>query len=292
MLLDDPYVETQSSNPGVRLPVRSQSSQGLICFLHIPKTAGTTLNSILNHQYPPAGILKVMMRGMSLVRPKASILSRPLISPSKLRQLKMALARRDGLHALQGHFDMSLARLLPPGARFVTILRDPVERAVSHYYHYRNLNSDPISPLAQRSTLAQWVSACGLVEMDNGQTRRLAGEMNLPCGQVSQDTLERAKTNLRRFAVVGLTERFEESQVLLHHAFHWPMWRYPARNVSPNRPPLGAISPADLEVVGDCNRFDVKLYQFAAELFENTASRIDMAGRLTALRMAPAYPAS
>jgi hypothetical protein len=35
------------------------------------------------------------------------------------------------------------------------------------------MTADPVYPLATRSTLGQWVGACGLVEMDNGQTRRL-----------------------------------------------------------------------------------------------------------------------
>src|SRR6185369_8483723 len=213
MLLENSSLAAPLSNTGPQFELPTQSNESLICFLHIPKTAGTTLNSILNHQYPPSGILKVMMRGMSLVEPRLRLIAKPLISSSKLRRLKADLARRADLHALQGHFDMSLAPLLPADTRFVTILREPVERAVSHYYHYRNQRDDPISPLSHQSTLAQWVCERGLVEMDNGQTRRLAGEMSLPCGQVSRDTLEHAKSNLRRFAVVGLTERFEEAQV-------------------------------------------------------------------------------
>ena len=260
----------------------------LVAFVHIPKTAGTTLNSILAREYSPDETYEVMMRGMSLSVPKPVMLRRPVISFSKIRHLKSALRHPHGLRLIRGHFDLSLGKLLPPDTQFFTLLRDPVERAISHYYHYRRQTTDPIHPLAMRSSLTQWVSSCGLVEMDNGQTRRLAGEINLPWGQVTSQTLDRAKSNLAsNFAVVGLTERFEESLILLHRAFNWPLHAYTARNVGSDRPRRTELSEEALQAIENCNRFDLDLYQFAAALFEQAASEIDMAGELRRLRGAP-----
>ena len=260
---------------------------GLVAFVHIPKTAGTTLNSILAHEYSPDETYEIMMRGMSLSVPKPMIMPRPVISFSKLRRLKSAIKHRQTLRLIRGHFDLSLSKLLPPDTRFFTLLRDPVERAISHYYHYRRRTIDPIHPLAMRSTLSEWVSSCGLVEMDNGQTRRLAGEINLPWGRVTRHMLDRAKSNLvSNFAVVGLTERFEESLILLHLAFNWPLYRITAENVGVSRPPRAEVSEQALKVIEDCNRFDLDLYQFASVLFEQAISQIDMAGELRRLRAA------
>ena len=260
---------------------------GLIAFVHIPKTAGTTLNSILAHEYSPDETYEIMMRGMSLSVPKPMIMPRPVISFSKLRRLKSAIKHRQTLRLIRGHFDLSLSKLLPPDTRFFTLLRDPVERAISHYYHYRRRTIDPIHPLAMRTTLSEWVSSCGLVEMDNGQTRRLAGEINLPWGRVTRHMLDRAKSNLvSNFAVVGLTERFEESLILLHLAFNWPLYRITAENVGVSRPPRAEVSEQALKVIEDCNRFDLDLYQFASVLFEQAISQIDMAGELRRLRAA------
>lgn len=265
----------------------------LLVFVHIPKTAGTTLNAILAHRYRTAAVHEIMMRGMSLIVPGRTLMPRPLVSSSKLRRLRSALAQQPEPQAIHGHFDMSLARLLPASAQYVTLLRDPVERAISHYYHYRNLAGDPVHAMALRSTLAQWVSACGLVEMDNGQTRRLAGEMGLPAGEVSAATLDKAKSNLAgRFAVVGLTERFEESQILLHRALGWPYCRYRRRNVAAGRPRRSEVGRDALAVVEHCNRFDLELYRFAADLFERAIGRIDIGQELALLRAAPEYGAT
>lgn len=267
-------------------------SDRLIVFVHIPKTAGTTLNSILAHRYAPGEIYKIMMRGMSWIAPRQTILPKPLISSSKLRRLKSALEDPHGLRAIHGHFDLSLSNLMPPDAEFITLLRDPVERAISHYHHYRKLTDDPAHPLAMRSTLAEWVGSRGLVEMDNGQTRRLAGEMGLPVGAVSSLTLAKAKANLaNKFSVVGLSERFAESQILLHRQFKWPYYRYPARNVGENRQRRTGASGAVLKIVEDCNRFDLELYRFASELFEHAIDKIDMDRELALLKAAPEYVA-
>ena len=88
---------------------------GLIAFVHIPKAAGTTLNSILARQYSPDELHEVMMRGMSWIAPRERLLPRPLISFSKLYRLKSALRRPRRRRVIHGHFDLSIMKLLPDG---------------------------------------------------------------------------------------------------------------------------------------------------------------------------------
>jgi hypothetical protein len=247
----------------------------LIAFLHVPKTAGTTLSSILSREYAPDECYEIMMRGMAWIPPRPTILRRPLISLSKVFRLRTAVRTQRRLRLVHGHFDLSIAKHLPADTRFFTLLRDPVERAISHYYHYRRRAIDRLHPLAMRSTLKEWVGGCGLVEMDNGQTRRLAGEMNLPCGRLTPAMLERAISRLARFAVVGLTERFDESLMLLRRAFGWRVRPASAQNVGENRPPRIDVSEEALETIERCNRFDRELYRFASDLFEARVGSVE-----------------
>jgi hypothetical protein len=264
----------------------------MIAFVHIPKTGGTTLSAMLERQYAHDELHEIMMRGMSWIAAEPALVPKRLITLSKIHRLKSALRQARPPRMIHGHFDWSIVKLLPAGTRCFTLLRDPVERAISHYYHYRRMVGDPAYPIAMGSTLAQWVSERGLVEMDNGQTRRLAGEMGVPYGRLTARMLDRAKANLARLAVVGLTERFDESVVLLQRAFGWTLLPVRARNIGKDRPPRAAVSPQTLQLIEDCNRLDLDLYRFGRGLFERAIGKLDAAAELARQPAEPAEPYS
>jgi len=262
----------------------------LLVFVHIPKTAGTTLNSMLSQHCSQDQIYEIMMRGMSLRLPRHNFIPKFLISFSKLRGLRAALKSPRRIAVLHGHLDLSIGRLLPDDAEFITVLRNPVQRAISHYYHYSRQTGDPAHALAMRSSLTEWVSECRLVEMDNGQTRRLAGATGIPIGRVTCETLERAKRNLAaKFSVVGVTERFEEFQILMHRRLGWPYRRYPMRNAGNTERTRATPDDDALSTIEACNRFDLELYRFAVELLDRAVRRFDMETELSLLRSAPVY---
>jgi len=269
---------------------RSADGTPLLVFVHIPKTAGTTLNAMLSQHCSRDQIFEIMMRGMSLRLPRRIFIPKFLVSFSKLRDLRAALKSPRRVAVLHGHLDLSIGRLLPADAEYITLLRNPVQRAISHYHHYRRQLGDPARELAMRSTLTEWVSECGLVEMDNGQTRRLAGEMSLPIGRVTGETLAKAKRNLAdKFSVVGVTERFEEFQILVHRRLGWPYRRYPTQNAGKAAPAWTLPGDDAVGTIEACNRFDLELYRFAVELLGRAIRRFDVKTELSLLRSAPFY---
>jgi hypothetical protein len=105
-------------------------------------------------------------------------------------------------------------------------------------------------------------------ELENGQVRRIAG---LPpnVGPLNHKHLEIAKNNLDQdFAVVGLTERFDETVELLCVHLDWPRKGYMPWNVAPK-------SQVDLEIPSETwallkerNALDMSLYDYAVERFD------------------------
>jgi hypothetical protein len=158
---------------------------------------------------------------------------------------------------------------LPPPTCYITLLRDPVERAISHYYYVlrrpeHDLHAEVVS---RRMSLEEYADRASPAELRDGQTRMIAGLGD--SAPLSVEALEIAKEHLtRHFAVAGLTERFDESLLIMQKRFGWRNVFYLRRNVAPNRPPERVISPASRQVIRERNPLDAALHQFAGEQLE------------------------
>ncbi|MBU0492288.1 MAG: hypothetical protein KKA73_05640 [Chloroflexi bacterium] len=260
-------------------------------FLHIPKTAGLTVRqSVLPRQVQRDEIFATIFTsvprtdGSRAVGVRAADLDAIGLFAGMRRpddiwypeSLPAAAARfhhaqrpaeeRARVRLIWGvHVEYGLHEHLDEPVSYFTLLREPVDRALSHYYFAREPRCAPEDP-GLPEHLAAHVEA-------NLQTRLLAGPLLL-AGQQGQgealspeELLARAQANLRACAVVGLTERFDETMLLLKKAYGWRMPFYERQNVSQKRPLREAIpAPVRRQIEAD-NQFDVALYALAQELF-------------------------
>jgi hypothetical protein len=262
-------------------------------FVHIPKTAGTTVRTVIRTSEP----------GERNGRPGANVFrggggSNPK-TLEKLRDEPQTL-NLDALRVLHGHLPFGASEYLERGFpdhvfRYFTFLRDPVERSLSHYFEVlrrpRRLFdegevADELAPLPPGTTFEEAVEAGYL--HDNVQTRMLSGAVD-PFGPVTVETLERAKRNLsERFALVGLTERLDESLVLAKQRLGFRNILVGSRRVNTSRP-RGAQVPAALRDTAErANQYDIELHRFARDLFERIPEReeLEFQVELAALRSA------
>lgn len=99
-------------------------------YMHIPKTGGTTLHDWLKQLYGPDGLLVWNPQRMwGLIR---------------LRQeLAELLAERPAVRAVAGHYPYGVHEVLGDREyRYVTFLRDPVDRWISERVHHLTKNAD------------------------------------------------------------------------------------------------------------------------------------------------------
>jgi hypothetical protein len=258
----------------------------LLAFVHIPRTGGGTVSSAVAKSYSH------MKRPGNYQR-----------APEKTHQRLEYIASKPGTwEALGDHVPYGLyLRYLPVDTRYMTILRDPVDRVLSHY-HFHAQAGDPPGSSGTRKLRATWerllnherVERPGgdqeaeitleldgdfsleeglrrkIVIYDNFMTRFLSGGESL-FGELPPSALDRAKENVASFWFVGVRERLDDSIVLLGRKLGVGLMPYFLRHVSQKRPPLAETSDELRGLIAEYNALDVELYRFARERFEEEA---------------------
>jgi hypothetical protein len=241
-----------------------------LIFLHIPKTAGTTLNRIIEWQYSPFAIFT-----MDPYRIRATA--------DRLKQLPEARRRR--LQVVRGHLFYGIHEFLPQGATYITMLRDPVARVLSAYYFVLRRPLNPLHWKLKRERLGVEDCLRLFPHRQNLQCRFIAGVEDPATSD--ERLLDIAKENLTKsFSVVGICERFEESLILISKTFGWEIRFYEDQRVTKSRP---MVEPKLVDLIRGHNRLDDELYEFGKKLFEQTLRKNEDTVRegLTILRAIP-----
>ena len=246
----------------------------LICFCHMIKTAGTTLYYIFRRNF---GINYVLVEK----------------SDFNTGDLRWLLGVNPRLRILSGHSlrsNLSLESVIP-GIRYITFLRHPVDRVISHYnfglnrgYHCSSYQ-DFIRTTSER----------------NYQLKFLIGKQNTSerdCRVDESDLACARNILLKDYSFVGIVEHFDESLALMKHVLQMPSLNtgYDRRNVTQ----VEAVSRRELtqeliDETSDLNEFDCQLYDYAVKNIYNgykdkyalemeSASHVDRTGRAFGIR--------
>jgi hypothetical protein len=213
---------------------RSLYDTPLLAFVHIPKAGGTTLIHLLRRNY--------FMKYCDV---------RPLRKQNEelftADDLKTYLRMNPFIECIGGHAVRAYSNLdsLFPNIRYITILRNPVDRCVSHYQQrVMKFGNLPFDEFLKR----EWVS--------NLQTRHIAG---------SED-VELAKEILsERFFAVGVLDKFNEflatfANKLLPEPFDST---YQVMRVAKDKHRKQEILEVYEEAILESHQADSELYEFA-----------------------------
>ncbi len=282
-----------------------RQTHNLDLFLHIPKTGGSTLKKCVGaiiFDYSrgtpsdldyvpdlPEELKKYWYQGVFYYPVGFFIAPR-----SEAKRNSAAALQQSSLQAVIGHFSYGIHRYSRKNCRYITMLREPVERVLSLFAHLKCQQAlQPEIELADvlrqsgdagwRKSLLTWYSLqpnCSESEIrrhswqlfHNDQTRRIAGLH----GRVSDvQMLEQAKRNLKeKFLVTGITERFDESLVMMAGKLGWPkVPNYLRVLVNRRRHEAPPIISSEREIVAQENSLDIELYKYALQLYEQAMER-------------------
>jgi hypothetical protein len=236
--------------------LRSTTSPGagrsLLVFEHIPKTAGTTFRRSYLIAALPSRERWILAGGQRNLRDREQFLA-------------LSADARARIRIVAGH-DAEALRPHLPGARFITLVRDPVERTISSYLHARFHEGagDQWADVREKGlSLAQFAQK---YTTPNAQSRILLGDDfdRLDAGQIRQRLKD-------RYVLVGYTEAFDEFVYLLHQIEGLPLAAYDNRLVRAERESY-VPSETDLDVVRQSHTVDAVLHQIVRE---DVRSRIE-----------------
>lgn len=226
-------------------------------FLHLPKTGGSSIRTLINANYSSDEMLSLYG-------------SQPEIFDSCMAVDKIQRAQ---LKLVQGHMPYGVHDYLGfPEKRYFFFLREPVARMLSDVEHSKRHASHGFHHLLAAPELSlkdRIERAKTLVYYRNNMTHFLSGTFFTRDVTISDFHL--ALTRVRQSEFVGITEQSELSLLLMARKLGW-------EHVIPHKCNVSPTSTAQLMEKYDdecksCLEYDTQLYQAAQERFEEDVSR-------------------
>ena len=190
------------------------SAEPRLFFIHVMKTGGTTFRRHMEEQL-----------GADRVYPNAEDASDRFAAYTSVQRLQDVPAERwDRLDAVAAHLPYFASTVLDQPFVTAAILRDPVERTISHLR-----NSQRTDPKYHGMTLEQLYDHPFLfsLQIHNHQVRVFAldradgaDSINQPI-EIDDDKLKLALDNIDRVDILGLHDRYDEFVDAVHHRFGW-----------------------------------------------------------------------
>lgn len=234
---------------GAPKPVRTPC----LLFIHMPKTAGTTLRSLLGQQ---SGFSRYLLLYPDVPGFPGEYLF--YLTESQLANLE----------CIYGHFGFRLHQYLPQACEYATVLREPVARTISHFFHLQRAAQPDLESVASGEVEEFFLQATNS-DFDNVMTRLISGETAevLPFGGVTESVFERAIDNLhQRFVYAGLQEEMDQVQCELAGRLGLVPQRLERENAG-NPRQQESLTTRTLNAIRERNDYDVRLYEYVREHF-------------------------
>lgn len=171
---------------------------------------------------------------------------------------------------LTGHVPATIVTHLPFETTSLTILRDPVERTISHYFFLRSRGHLPLTKQNKPIEIEEFVDHPGTRGVAyNFQTFQLAVEIDSVgnyADPLSAYDPRKAIENLQAMTVVGTTENLDLTMSLLHCKLGWD-GPDPLATLNPTVPfaARNRLKASTIKAIRNANLCDIEVYEYARQ---------------------------
>lgn len=216
----------------------------MLIYLHLPKAAGTTLRLIIEREY---GLDKIFQIN-------------GLHSNEDVMKDLHAWPNFNDIELISGHQYFGIHKYLYKECKYITMMRDPIERVISSYCHIVRPKDRSMETLKDFAN--HW-------QGNNLQTKLIAG---------GDSNLNEAIENIEKYFIfVGVSEMFDQSILLMQQKLSWKTPYYVIENPSHNRMTADSLDDDIINIIKEANQLDMQLYEYAKE---NIFSQIKESGEI------------
>lgn len=251
----------------------------LLIFTHIQKAGGTTLSRVLKSKYglwPPTGVTQLDLT-MGLHHFHYNQGDLPAARIKALQELSEK--ERHKVRLIHGHIWYGLHQLFDQSYRYISVIRDPVTRVLSHYNQLYHKEIFPHKEEIRSLEIKEFLERYPVNAFSNYQTKVIAGfdmadieaSTAFETAPSSGQLLSKAQENLANDYEVLITERYDETLVLAGQRLDWRNAYYVKSHVTSaakRKVSKSALSPELEGLIREMNSLDVELYESANQIVD------------------------
>ncbi|MBV9951105.1 MAG: sulfotransferase family 2 domain-containing protein [Acidimicrobiia bacterium] len=222
------------------VPLRAPDPERPLFFLHIPRTGGFTLKTMLEQFYGSRHSLLDLHKYDNTV-----------IDPTDFE-------------FIEGHVSFRKGRKMGGAPNLFTIVRDPVSRSVSVARHLRHRSTRERHDILKATNVKPETILDEVPDLANGQVKQLSDR--LPSKDAGPENLDKAMAVLD-WCSFGLTEDYHTSVTLMSERFGLRLPRFGVSNASAEHGDDDLRSPEFRALLHERNDLDRKLVDHSRALF-------------------------
>jgi hypothetical protein len=254
----------------------------ILIHYHLPKTGGTTLNILLRGNFPGSqrfiaktGVTYSHLWTESFDALKAKF---DALTPEEKLAVRCVTA---------AHLPWGVHTIFNRPSKYVTVLRHPVDRVVSHFYFVHEDDTD--KPISDTMTLDDYIDSRIDLGPYDFQVRMLSGAPELDAIRcdargpiaitpVEDRHLEMAKRNIEEhFLAAATLEDFTALVLYLRRIYGWSWTKVLFEEINATKARPARIPEATRCRIEALNRYDLALYEWTKSRFRAQIAVLDPA---------------